>query len=307
MKIHYNITELIGNTPLLKLNRVDGAANAMVLGKCEFLNPTASVKDRIGYSMIDAAIASGMIKSSRTTIIEPTSGNTGIALASICASMGLKLILTMPDSMSLERQKLLRALGASLELTPSELGMKGAVDRAMELSREIPDAIVLQQFNNKANPKVHRATTAEEIWRDTEGKVDIFVCGVGTGGTISGVADVLKARKPDVRIVAVEPQGSAVLQGGKPGAHKLQGLGAGFIPKVMDMSLIDEVISVSDEDALAMTRQLASLEGVLVGISSGANVHAALQVAHRPENAGKVIVTMLTDTGERYLSANVFD
>ena len=305
MNIAYNVSELIGNTPLLKLGRIV-PTTAHIFAKCEFMNPTASVKDRIGYSMIDDAISRGAKISSATTIIEPTSGNTGIALASICASMGLSLVLTMPESMSLERQRLLRALGARIELTPAELGMKGAVDRAEALSREIPGSLILQQFNNPANPDIHRQTTAEEIWRDLDGQVDIFVCGVGTGGTLTGVGEVLKQRNPAVQVVAVEPATSSVLQGGTPGTHKIQGLGAGFVPSVLNTSIIDETISISDEDAIHTAREIANKEGVLVGVSSGANVHAAMQVARRRENKDKHIVTILADGGERYLSTHLF-
>ncbi|MBB5022174.1 cysteine synthase A [Desulfurispira natronophila] len=305
MNVAYNVSELIGNTPLLKLGRMV-PTTTHIFAKCEFMNPTASVKDRIGYSMIDDAISRGAKISSSTTIIEPTSGNTGIALASICASMGLSLVLTMPESMSLERQRLLRAMGARLELTPAELGMKGAVDRAEALSREIPESLILQQFNNPANPDIHRQTTAEEIWRDLDGQVDIFVCGVGTGGTLTGVGEVLKQRNPAVQVVAVEPATSSVLQGGTPGTHKIQGLGAGFVPSVLNTSIIDETISISDEDAIHTAREIANKEGVLVGVSSGANVHAAMQVARRRENKDKHIITILADGGERYLSTHLF-
>ncbi|MDP3266497.1 MAG: cysteine synthase A [Sulfuricurvum sp.] len=306
MKIAANITELIGNTPLVRLNAQSSECGATILGKCEFMNPTSSVKDRIGISMIKSAMAEGKINPD-TLIIEPTSGNTGIALASICAALGLKLTLTMPESMSIERRNLLQALGASLVLTPAAQGMKGAIDEANNLVATTPNAIVLQQFSNPANPQIHRETTAPEILRDTDGNVDIFVAAVGTGGTITGTGEVLKAAIPNVKIIAVEPKDSAVLSGGKAGPHKIQGIGAGFIPDVLNVSLYHEIIAVSNEDAIATAKELAKTEGILVGISAGANVYAAMQVAKRPENQGKTIVTILCDTAERYLSTALFE
>ncbi|MGC8764698.1 MAG: cysteine synthase A [Brevinematia bacterium] len=306
MKIANSITELIGNTPLLKLKKIAEGIEAEILLKCEFFNPLSSVKDRIGLAMIEDAEKKGKIKPT-TTIIEPTSGNTGIALAFVCASKGYRLILTMPDTMSIERRKLLKILGAELVLTPGAEGMTGAVKKAVELAKEIKDSIILQQFENPANPEIHRKTTAEEIWNDTEGKVDILVAGVGTGGTITGIGEVIKSRKPDFKVIAVEPADSPVLSGGKPGMHKIQGIGAGFIPEVLNRKIIDEIIQVRHEDAGETSRRLAKLEGVLVGISSGANVWAALEVAKRPENTGKRIVTIATDSGERYLSTWLFE
>ena len=306
MKIAANITELIGNTPLVRLNTLSSSSGATILGKCEFMNPTSSVKDRIGISMITSAMADGKINKD-TTIIEPTSGNTGIALASICAALGLKLTLTMPESMSIERRNLLLALGASLVLTPAASGMKGAIDEANNLLASIPNAIVLQQFSNPANPKIHRETTAPEILRDTDGIIDIFVAAVGTGGTITGTGEILRATVPHIQIIAVEPKDSPILSGGKAGPHKIQGIGAGFIPDVLNVSLYNEVITVSNEDAIAMAKELAKTEGILVGISAGANVYAAMQVAKRPENQGKTIVTILCDTAERYLSTALFE
>ncbi len=305
MNIANNITELIGNTPLVKLNFPSQESGATILGKCEFMNPTSSVKDRIGFNMIKDALDKGLIKGD-TRIIEPTSGNTGIALASICAALGLKLTLTMPESMSIERRNLLKALGAELVLTPAAAGMKGAIDRAEELKESLEDAIVLQQFNNPANPEIHRLTTAKEILRDTDESVDIFVAAVGTGGTLTGTSSVLKEVLPGIQIVAVEPEDSAVLSGGKPGPHKIQGIGAGFVPGILDTELYGEVVKVSNEDAINTAKELARHEGLLVGISAGANVYAAIQVASRPENQGKTIVTILCDTGERYLSTALF-
>jgi len=299
-----NITELIGNTPLIRLSRM--CEDAEILLKAEFFNPLSSVKDRIGLSMIEAAEREGKLKPG-SVIIEPTSGNTGIALAFIAAQKGYRLILVMPDTMSVERRKLLKIFGAEVVLTPGIEGMRGAVNKANELLEKYPGSIILQQFENPANPDVHRRTTAEEIWRDTDGKVDIFVAAVGTGGTLTGVGEVLKSRKPDVKVIAVEPTDSPVLSGGKPGPHKIQGIGAGFIPKVLNTALIDEIIQVRAEDAGAVSRELARREGILVGISAGANVWAALQVAKRPENKGKTIVTIGCDTGERYLSTWLFD
>lgn len=306
MKIAANITELIGNTPLVRLNAQSAASGAVILGKCEFMNPTSSVKDRIGISMITSAMAEGKINKD-TMIIEPTSGNTGIALASICAALSLKLTLTMPESMSIERRNLLQALGANLVLTPAASGMKGAIDEANNLVSTIPNAIVLQQFSNPANPKIHRETTAPEILRDTDGNVDIFIAAVGTGGTITGTGEALRAAIPNLQIIAVEPKDSPVLSGGKAGPHKIQGIGAGFVPDVLNISLYNEVITVSNEDAIATAKELAKTEGILVGISAGANVYAAIQIAKRPENQGKTIVTILCDTAERYLSTALFE
>ncbi|MDD4883054.1 cysteine synthase A [Sulfuricurvum sp.] len=306
MNIAANITELIGNTPLVMLNAASTESNATVLGKCEFMNPTSSVKDRIGYNMIKTAMDEGKINQ-ETLIIEPTSGNTGIALASICAALGLKLTLTMPESMSIERRNLLKALGANLVLTPAALGMKGAIDEANALVSANSNAIILQQFANPANPAIHRITTAKEILRDTDGKVDIFVAAVGTGGTLTGTGEALREALPGIQIIAVEPKDSPVLSGGKAGPHKIQGIGAGFVPDVLNTSLYSEVIAVSNEDAIAASKALAKNEGLLVGISAGANVHAASLVASRPENKGKVIVTILCDTAERYLSTPLFE
>ncbi len=301
-----NVIELIGNTPLVKLNASSDATKTTILGKCEFLNPSHSVKDRIGYNMIHEALKRGEI-TKESKIIEPTSGNTGIGLAMVCASLGLNLTLTMPSSMSMERRKLLAALGAELVLTEPEKGMKGAVDKALELAAETPNALVLQQFSNPDNPAVHRATTAQEILRDTDGKVDIFIAAVGTGGTITGVGEVLKEHNPDIQIIAVEPDASPVLSGGQPGPHKIQGIGAGFIPEALNTDIYDEVLKISYEDSVVVSRKLANQEGLIVGISSGANVCAAERIAGREENKGKVIVTMLNDTGERYLSSGLYD
>ena len=306
MPIAASLSELIGHTPLVRLNRVTGDAAATVAAKLESMNPGGSVKDRIGWNMIDAAEKQGLITPGNTTIIEPTSGNTGIALAFVAAARGYSLILTMPDTMSVERRSLLKAYGALLVLTPGAEGMRGAINRANELAAETLGSFVPQQFNNPANPAIHRITTAEEIWSDTEGAVDIFVAGVGTGGTITGVGEVLKERKPGVRIVAVEPTDSPVLSGGVAGPHKIQGIGAGFVPEVLNTAVYDEIIQVTNDQAIDMARRLAREEGILAGISAGANVFAAVQIAHRPEFAGKLVVTVICDTGERYLSHPVF-
>ncbi len=305
MKYANDITELIGNTPLVKLKKAS-VNEATVLGKCEFMNPTHSVKDRIGFNMINEALKEGLINED-TTVIEPTSGNTGIALAAVCAAKGIKLVLTMPSSMSLERRKLLQALGAQLVLTEPEKGMKGAVDKADELSKETPNSFVPQQFANKANPAIHRITTAKEILEQTDGKVDILVAAIGTGGSITGIGEVLKQHNPNIQVIAVEPVASPVLSGGKPGPHKIQGIGAGFIPSILNTGIYDEIVQVSNEDAIATSRALAKEEGILVGISAGANTFVSSQIAARPENKGKTIVTILCDTGERYLSAGLYD
>ena len=307
MPIADSITELIGRTPLVRLGRVTDGADAQVLGKLESFNPAGSVKDRIGLAMIEAAEAEGRLVPGQSVIVEPTSGNTGIALAFVAAAKGYRCILTMPETMSVERRTLLRAYGAELVLTPGAEGMRGAIAKAEEIAEATPGAFVPQQFVNPANPAIHRRTTAEEIWVDTDGAVDILVAGVGTGGSITGVAEVLRERKPEFRAVAVEPTDSPVLSGGSPGPHKIQGIGAGFIPGVLNTSVYDEVLTVDADDAFAMSRRLAREEGILCGISAGANVHAAIEVARRPENAGKVIVTFLCDTGERYLTTPLFD
>jgi cysteine synthase A len=304
-RIADNITDLVGHTPLVRLNRVTNGAVATVVAKLESFNPGGSVKDRIGLAMIQAAEREGRL-GPESVIVEPTSGNTGIALAFVTAARGYRLILTMPDTMSVERRALLKAYGAELVLTPGAEGMKGAVARAEELARTTPHAFMPQQFQNPANPQAHRLTTAEEIWSDTDGELDILVAGVGTGGTLTGVAEAIKARKPSLRAVAVEPARSAVLSGEQPGPHKIQGIGAGFVPQVMNLEVVDEIFQVSDDQAFAMARRLARQEGLLVGISSGAAAHAAVQVARRPESAGKLIVVVLPDTGERYLSTPLF-
>ena len=306
MRIAQDITHLVGGTPLVRLNRVTEGAVAEVVAKLEFFNPLGSVKDRIGVSMINAAERAGRI-GPETVIIEPTSGNTGIGLAFVCAARGYKLTLMMPDTMSIERRKLLRALGAELVLTPGAEGMKAAIAKAHELAAALPDAFIPQQFQNPANPQIHRETTALEIWNDTDGNVDILVAGVGTGGTITGVGEVLKARKPGVQIVAVEPAESPVLAGGAPGKHRIQGIGAGFVPDVLNREIIDEIFHVTSEEALAMGRRLPREEGILAGISCGAAVNGATAIARRPENAGKLIVVILASTGERYLSTALFD
>lgn len=304
-RIYDDITQLVGRTPLVRLKRLDKGLPGTVVLKLESFNPLSSVKDRIGLNMVVAAERDGTLKPD-TVLVEPTSGNTGIALAFVCASRGYKLILTMPESMSVERRALLKSLGAELHLTPAANGMKGAIERARQLVEENPNHLMLQQFENPANPEIHRLTTAEELWDDTDGAIDVLVAGVGTGGTITGVAQVLKERKPSFQAVAVEPVDSPVLSGGSPGPHKIQGIGAGFIPGVMDLDLVDEVIQARFEDAVETARRLAQEEGILGGISSGANVWAALQLAARPESEGKMIVAVICDTGERYLSTPLF-
>lgn len=304
MKVAESITQIIGNTPLLKLQHLSKECNANIYGKCEFLNPSGSVKDRIGLGMIEDALQKGIITKD-TTLIEPTSGNTGIALASICASKGIKLILTMPSSMSIERRKLLSILGATLELTPAELGMKGAVNKALELQQTIPNSLILQQFQNPSNPAFHKRTTAVEILEALDNKIDIFISAVGTGGTLTGVGEVLKSKVPNAKVIAVEPINSPVISGGQPGPHKIQGIGAGFIPETLDTSLIDEVLKVDAQWAMEESRRVAKCEGIFVGISTGANLWAAREMAKKYPNTN--IVTILCDTGERYLSTELFD
>lgn len=306
MNIAPDITALAAKTPLVELGTLSRETGARMVGKCEYFNPLSSVKDRIGVAMVDAAHQSGMLKPGGT-IIEPTSGNTGIALAFVAAARGYRLTLVMPETMSIERRKLLRALGAQLVLTPGEKGMTGAIERARELCGQTPGAFMPMQFSNPANPQIHRQTTAREIWADTDGAVDIFVAAVGTGGTLTGCGEVFKGLKPQVQVIAVEPDESAVLSGEKPGPHRIQGIGAGFVPEVLNRSIIDEIVRVSSDDAAAMTRRLAREMGILVGVSAGANVCAACRVAARPANRGKTVVTVLCDTGERYLSTWLFD
>lgn len=308
MKIANNITELIGKTPLIKLNRIPQNENCYseILVKLEGMNPSSSVKDRIGINMINSAEKAGLIKPGYTVLVEPTSGNTGIALAMAAAALGYELILTMPETMSKERRAMLKAYGAKLELTPGTQGMSGCIQRAQEIVDTLPNAYMLQQFNNLANPEIHRLTTAEEIWEDTNGNIDFLVAGVGTGGTITGVADVIKSRKPNFKAIAVEPTNSAVLSGGKAGGHKIQGIGAGFIPEVLKVELIDEVITVTDEEAMIYSRKLAREEGILSGISAGAALFASIKVAQRRENQGKLIVMIQPSFGERYLSTPLF-
>ena len=307
MKIANDINELIGNTPLVRLHRVVEGVGAEIVVKLEGFNPAASVKDRIGISMVEAAERDGKITPGRTTLVEPTSGNTGIGLALVCAAKGYALVLTMPESMSKERRAVLRAYGAKLVLTPAAEGMPGAVKAAEQLAERLPNSFIPQQFKNPANPEIHRKTTAEEIWRDTDGGVDYLISGVGTGGTITGVAQLIKERKPSFKAIAVEPKESPILSGGKPGKHMIQGIGAGFVPDVLDTSLVDEVIQVSSEEAIAMARRLGTEEGLLSGISSGAAVHAAVEVGRRPEAKGKLVVVVLPSYGERYLSTPLYE
>lgn len=307
MKIAQNVTELVGNTPLVKLNRIVGNAGATVAAKLEYYNPGKSVKDRIGIAMIEAAERDGLIGPD-TIVVEPTSGNTGIALAMVCAQRGYRLIVTMPESVSIERRRVMRGFGAELILTPGDKGMNGAIAAAQAIKDENPDKVFIpQQFQNAANPQIHRVTTAEEIWRDTDGQVDIFVAGIGTGGTITGVGETLKKKKPSLQVIAVEPAASAVLSGGEKGPHPIQGIGAGFVPDVLNTQVFDEIVKVEGDDAFATARRMAREEGLLVGISSGAATWAAIQVAQRPENAGKLIVVIIPSWGERYLSTPLFE
>jgi cysteine synthase A len=308
-RVYDSIVDTIGATPLVRLKRLAAAhqVKAELLAKCEFFNPLSSVKDRIGVAMIEAAEKAGKLNPGKTVIVEPTSGNTGIALAFCAAAKGYRCILVMPDSMSMERRRMLKLLGAELELTPAAQGMRFAIQRAEELLKTLPDAFMPQQFNNPANPEIHRTTTAEELWRDTDGKIDVVVSGVGTGGTLTGVGSVLKQRKPGLKMVAVEPEDSAILSGGPPGPHKIQGIGAGFIPQILDTKLIDEVLRISNDSAFRMAREVARLEGMAVGISSGAALAAAIELGQRADMAGKLIAIVLPDTGERYLSTALFD
>ena len=306
MNIAKDVTELIGNTPLVQLNKLDRDVGARVLAKLEYYNPGSSVKDRLGYAMIDDAEKKGLLTSD-SVVIEPTSGNTGIALAIVCAVRGYRLIVTMPESMSIERRNLIKSFGAEIVLTPAEQGMRGSINKAHELAEKHQDAYIPMQFKNQANVEMHKRTTALEVWNDTDGEVDIFIAGVGTGGTISGVGEILKQKKPSVQIVAVEPAGSPVLSGGEPGKHKIQGIGAGFVPEILNREVIDEVFTVENEEAMEMARRLAKTEGIFSGVSSGAIVHAASEIGKRPENKGKNIVAVVCDTGERYLSTPLYN
>ncbi len=306
MRIAADITKLIGNTPLVRLNRITSGCAATVAAKLEFFNPAHSVKDRIGVAMVEAMERDGKLAPGRSVIVEPTSGNTGIALAMVAAAKGYRCVIAMPESVSIERRKVLKLLGAELVLTPASDGMKGAIRKALELLEQIPGAVMPQQFENPANPAIHAATTAEELWRDTDGRMDVFVAGVGTGGTLTGVGRVWKARRPELRIVAVEPVHSPVISGGAPGPHKIQGIGAGFIPANLDTHFVDEVVQVSNDESFVMARRLAKEEGILAGISSGAAAHAAVAVASRPENAGKLVVFVVPSTSERYISTDLF-